>query len=561
MYDESTIVVRDKIYVPASAVDVERVQKEYTHFFYDNKACVRCENRFARHNFECDNCAAFKGAVATCSTVYKNGIDYVGLPLGDRLNVERRVGFDMDEFNIIDKRVRSRFTVPVRMRNFELRNYQRRAVDEWLELKHGLIVAPPRSGKTPTMLFMAVDLGNRTIVLANQHEFLLQYIEHIEKYTNLRKLQKQEGVKLYGFPKKDQDFETLQIATCTYQQFLDTENGRRRLKLALPQFGTMQVDEAHKLGGKEFARVANRFPVLFRMGVTGTDRRKDNKHILLRDVIGGAASRIEIPQLVAKVLVHVCDFVKTRSQFRGPAGFTYCCKFLGRHKKRTELILEYIERDLNNGHSIVIPVYHRDHVDLLVKLINDMMGEKIAEPFVGGGSKKNKDVRAATLERARSGKTRVVVGIRSIIQLGLNIPRWSALYYIQPMSNEPNWKQESSRILTPMKGKRQPIIRMFVDPNVGMSLGCFVSTFKSTLKFKHEPTKEAKKRAMQMFELHGSKYSKAAEDLFGDDGDVDAYASYEFQQQDDRRREKTPKQRKSRLRAGKNVPKGLFNRG
>jgi hypothetical protein len=244
MYDDSTIILRDKIYIPALTLDESLVEKKYIHYIYDHKTCARCENKPERHNYICDQCPAFKGRVSTCNRVVKNDVDYVGVPIGDRLIVEKKLGIDLDDYTVVDKRVKAKFRYPVKMvKSFKLRDYQEKAVNEWWEYKHGLIVAPPRSGKTPTMLAMAVELGYRTILLAHQHDFLTQFIDHIEQYTNLPALSEKAGKKLYGFPKKLSDFDDFEICVCTYQQFITENTGVKRFKAASPNFGTLLVDE------------------------------------------------------------------------------------------------------------------------------------------------------------------------------------------------------------------------------------------------------------------------------------------------------------------------------
>jgi superfamily II DNA or RNA helicase len=502
-YDEDTIVVADKIYVPASHVDLERVEKHYVHHLFKEVACARCPNRSQRPNFECHQCPSFNGSVQTYSVVYKNGIEYVGFPMGERLNLEDKFGLSFEDFDFIDRRIKNRFDYKITS-TIKLRDHQKVSIDEWWQYKYGLIVAPPRSGKTVVMLELAVRLGLRAILLANQHEFLQQFIDHVEEYTNLPELEEKYHKKLYGFPKKITDFDTLQIAVCTYQQFTSKVSGKERFIRMNRNFGTVLVDECHKTGANEFARVLNSSLARIRMGVTGTDQRKDGRHKITFDIVGNVVNRSTIAQMKPAVIVHVCDYVVSRSTYRGPAGYTYATKFLAEHKKRNEEILKFIGEDLKKGHCIVIPVTLKAYVWDLVKSINDTYGENTAEGFVGGTSKKQKDIREAILSRAKSRETRVIVGIRSLLQLGLNVPSWSAIYNIVPMSNEPNWKQESSRILTPDKNKRRPIIRMFVDPHIGLSLGCFVSTYKQCIKFGYEPSEVARQRALTMFEAHGS---------------------------------------------------------
>lgn len=268
------------------------------------------------------------------------------------------------------------------------------------------------------------------------------------------------------------------------------------------------VHNCHRANSTEFSKIVSRWPSKIKIGVTATDKRKDGRHFLIKELIGPVAARVEIPQLRAKIYVHNMDFVKSASAYRGPAGFVYATRFLSKHERRNEAILDFVMRDLKKGHCIVIPTLYRDHVTELVGMINEEVGERVAEAFVGGAAKKNKEIRERIIENARNRKIRVVVGIRSLLQLGLNVPSWSAIYYIMPMSNEPNWKQESSRILTPDNSglKKQPIIRMFVDPNIGLSMGCFANTYKQSLKFKHIPSPKSEIIAAQVIGKHVKKH-------------------------------------------------------
>jgi hypothetical protein len=184
------------------------------------------------------------------------------------------------------------------------------------------------------------------------------------------------------------------------------------------------------------------------------------------------------------------DVVPVRQFSGGPGAWVSAMQFLARHDFRNQMIVDNVLIDLKAGRSIVIPVYYKEHCLILTEMINKQWGSTIAVQFIGGGTTKaQKGLREQHIADARSGKIRVVCGIRSLLQVGLNVPRWDTHYYAMPMSNAPNWEQESSRILTPPDegmDKKDPIIRMFVDPELGQSIGCFKATWNHSRGLKHE---------------------------------------------------------------------------
>lgn len=512
------IIVRERMYVPSHLVDEREVKKRYVHRFYEESACRRCENRPERHNYICNKCEAYKGKSVTVNRKIVGGIEYFGFPLGDRKNIAKHFGIVPSEYGVVDLRTKAKRRYPVKMKGFTPYDYQDPAIKKMKKHGYGVLKAPPRSGKTPTMLYTGVvEYPYRIAVIADQKEFLKQFLDHVEEYTNLPAIEKKVGKKLFGFGKKPEHFKDFEIIVCTYQTFL-SDKGKLLLKLLNQNYGIVFVDEVHSSGALKYSETLNELRARFRFGATGTDARKDGKYKIVEQIMGPVTSLIERDQLQAQVFVHPIDFVKSKSQYKGRAGFTYCVNFLSKHKKRNELILEWVMKDLEKGHNIVIPVYRKEHVWDLVKAINNAAGKRIADGFVGGAANK-KDLlqRERVLDDAKSGKLRVVVGIRSLLQRGLNVPRWSMIYCVMPINNEPNWKQESSRILTPFENKRVPGIRLFVDEHIGLVLGCFVGTYKQCIKFKHKPTEVAHERAIKLMERHQRKKGGGYGDEFNEE--------------------------------------------
>ena len=523
MTSKPKIVVRDRIYIPVKHVSSEDVRKHYVKSLYDDRNCARCEYRGDRHSYLCDKCESFKGSYKLWSRKVIAGVDYYGIPIGDRMMVQRKLGVVYDDYRIVDRRVTTPFDFPIKF-IIDPYDYQHKVIKQFLRKKFGLIEAPPRTGKTLIMLYIAIKLGLKVVLLAKQHEFLTQFLDHIHgnekegipKCTNLPELEKKHGRKLYGFPRKDEDYENFQIFVCTYQQFISEKQGRDRFNKLARVVGTLMIDEVHTANADEFSRVVSRFRCRYKMGVTGTVQRKDRKHFIIRHLLGPIVARTKREALTPTVYVHPTIGVYPKSAYRGKAGWVYAMKFLSKHKKRNQQIVDRVLKDLENGHNIVIPVQFKEHVFELQRLINQQYGSKICEIFVGGGGKANKERRKQILEEAKANKIRVIVGIRSLLQLGLNVPSWSAIYTVIPISNEPNYKQETKRVCTPMEGKRPPIIRLFYDDHLGQSIGCARSCLTQMRKFKYKfATTEIQRQRVSEIYASG-KGGRQEDDCYGD---------------------------------------------
>lgn len=505
------IIVSDRVYIPSNDIDLEDVEKRYARRLYSEGDCRKCDNRSQRHNYLCEECPAYQGHLILHKEKMFGSKQYVGIPLGDRAKLKELFDIDVRDYRIVDKRVYAEFDYKIKT-TLKPRKHQKKSIRKWRERKYGILKAPPRSGKTPTMLMISIKEGQRTLMLASQKEFLDQFLDHVEKYTNLPKLQERTGKRLYGYIKNEKDLEDLQIAVSPYQKFISAK-GKVLWKKVRKHFGLLWVDEGHKGNAKEFATILNSSTARLRGAVTATDKRKDGRHYIMDQIIGPVVSKIKVPQMQAKIIIQIMDFVKTRSAYKGKAGWSYCMRFLANHEKRNKFMLDMIGKDLEAGHNIVLPLYTKEHIFLITRMINSIYGKGTAESFTGDRTCD----RDAVLDRARSGKTRVVVGVRSLLQLGLNVPAWTCLYYFMPMNNEPNWYQESSRILTPEEGKKTPIIRMFVDSEIKLVLGCWANTYKQTLKFKHKPTELAKERAATLFKKLGGRHEAYDPDELDDD--------------------------------------------
>jgi superfamily II DNA or RNA helicase len=540
------LVLREHIYIPVKVVDMDLAEKHYIKHFYEEKVCRRCPYKRDRFSEFCANCelGGYKGGVNLLKRKMVGGTNYVGFPIGDRLNLEDKIDIDFDDFKIIDKRKRVPMDKRIKFVS-ELRDYQIEILGDWSKAKHGLLKAPPRSGKTITTLAIAIKMGQRTVIIADQKDFLDNFLEEMEAHTNIKQIQELAGKKIYGFLKKKEDFENFQIGLATYQSFIkDSGMSEKRLKWLKDNFGMVWCDEIHRANATLYAKFISKLPALYKGGCTATDVRKDGRHIIIENLVGPVVAETTVDSMKPVVTVHATDCApKNRNSYtRGPAAWTYANRFLSKHPARNKKIIEGVVHDLRAGRSIVMAVMFKEHVKELVDGINNAFGEKIAIGFTGGGGEKNKRERIQIIQDARAGKVRVVVGIRRLMQLGLNVPRWDTLYMVSPISNKPNWEQESRRICTPMEGKKQPLIRMFVDIDMPISFGCFKNTLGHSIELGYRLSKKANR-------VYGSLLDKKLQRPDNDSG------MYDSEERDAYSERKSNKKKKS----GPNIERGLFS--
>lgn len=521
MKSQPKLVLRDKMYIPISVIPEKKIKRVYERRMYDEVNCARCPNKPDRHSYVCDQCESYRGHYKLWDKREVGSTEYYALPRADYHYLEQRLGISRGRFNILDKRsigakLDKRFKLTV-----NLYDYQEVAVTQLLEGKiksadcydydpHGLLKAPARSGKTLMGVAIIHRLGRKALIMANQDDLLKQFIIEIEEKTNLKDISEFDGKRRYGICKTVEDFEKYDICLCTYQTFL-SPGGKKKLNKIRHLFGTILVDEQHRANADKFSGVVSQFSAKYRLGVTATEKRKDRMHFIMEHVMGPVNAKGQGQTLNPKVYVHETK-IAPKYAYKTWNG---AMQFLAGSEKRIAYILEYIKRDLKNGHKIVIPVAYKKQAQDMVKRIQRM--GYTAEVFCAGVD------REKLLARARAGKIDVVVGIRSILATGVNVPCWSAIYTISPISNPPNYYQETARVRTPMEGKRSPIIRIFVD-DLGMAKGCFRTCwFQTVLKEKFEYNEKTEQKVKEIIEgmRNRKSYEEQADEVVFDAGDAD----------------------------------------
>jgi superfamily II DNA or RNA helicase len=484
-FKRDTVIIQNMAYVPRHLVDLDLVKLHYIQFRYEEASCEKCEMLVDRHSYMCDTCAAFKGKIKLCTKRTIRGKPYIGLPLGDKANFKKKAGLPSWIYkDVIDQRVRIKHGYDIEFTG-ELRDYQVAATTMMLKQRYGQLKAPPRSGKTVMAVYLTIKLGGPTLILAHQDDLLSssgQMLSSFYEFTNIKDVEFEHKKKLIGIAKTRADLKRWPIVLSTYQKFINAA-GNDFLEEVKKTFSVIIIDEAHKSAANCFSIVVNKFWAATKIGLTATPARKDTLDFVSSAIIGPVTTEVNPPQVKPKVHVQLTG-VRPKTTYKI---WHYAMAFLAKDTKRQQMIVDFAVRDVVAGHHIVIPVAYVHQANTLAKLIEEALFKKLgrrglAEPF----HSKIMD-RGKILDKCKSGRIKVLVGIRQLIQAGINIPRWSCIYEISPISNKPNHEQEIARIRTPLEGKPQPLIRHFLDEHMGMCCGCFKTCFQIYKPFEWDP--------------------------------------------------------------------------
>ena len=181
----------------------------------------------------------------------------------------------------VDDRVLDLPTVPPLASSYELREYQREALDEWEAAdRRGVVELPTGSGKTVIAIGAMERLATPTLVVVPTIDLLNQWREELETEFDTPIGQLGGG---------EQRIEPLTVATYDSAYLRADELGDR--------FGLVVFDEVHHLGGEGYRDIARLLAAPARLGLTATFERPDGAHETVAELVGSKAYELDVDDL------------------------------------------------------------------------------------------------------------------------------------------------------------------------------------------------------------------------------------------------------------------------
>ncbi len=160
------------------------------------------------------------------------------------------------------------------------RSFQKEALDAWILNKRGVVTMPTGSGKTILALMIISKISRPTLIHVPTIDLMRQWKEVLAEYFDI-------PIGLFGGGYN----EIQKITVATYDSALLHVQHHGNL------FGLLVFDECHHLPGEQYQFTALGSIAPFRLGLTATPERNDNKEEVLYEICGNLCYEVHIDEL------------------------------------------------------------------------------------------------------------------------------------------------------------------------------------------------------------------------------------------------------------------------
>ena len=350
----------------------------------------------------------------------------------------------------------------------ELRDYQREALDRWVDNnRRGIIALPTGSGKTIIAISAIANLQVTTLIVVFTKEQLHQWISKIKEMTTIP-----GGLisPFYGEEKR-----LAPITVTTYQ------TAYRYYNVFSDRYTFLIVDEVHHLPAEKFRKIAMHMFSKYRMGLSATVIREDGRHVDLFPLMGGVVYYRTPQELVDKGylapfvtrIIRVDlkpeekkEYEELRRRYKMLSqGMTFeellkkarrgdikAVNALRLHNKLKQLMhktrskieaaKELVEQELKNNAKILVFTQYVDQAEELGRILN--------APVITGNL--DTKTRKRVLEEFRKQQSGVLV-MTTVGDEGLDIPDVNVGIVVAGTGSRRQFIQRLGRLLRPKPGK------------------------------------------------------------------------------------------------------------
>ncbi len=371
----------------------------------------------------------------------------------------------------------------------DLTGLQQEAVEAMLAHDHGVLVAPPGTGKTVMGCAILAARGLPTLVLVHRKPLLDQW--HAQLVGTLDLDAKQLGQLGGGRNRPTGVVDLAMIQSLTRLAPAD-------LVALFGRYGLVVVDECHHIPAFSFESCLRRAPVRHVVGLTATPYRRDGLQGIITMQCGPIRHRIAprdrdaelgVRRLALELRVRPTKFriAADPDSAEGPP-IQAVFRALVDDEQRTALVCGDVLAALAQGRRCLVLSQWKEHVHRLAQRLQDAGTQPIV--LEGGLATKTRDRLLAAVQATLPDQDLLVVATGQYLGEGSPAPSSTHCSWPSRWRSRESWCSTPARLLRPHPGKRRVTVYDYADSAVAVlhSMHTKRLTTYRTLGFTDLPT-------------------------------------------------------------------------
>ncbi len=371
---------------------------------------------------------------------------------------------------------------------YPMRPHQEEAIRAILSSKEGVIVAPPAAGKTVLALEAIRRAGQRSLVIVDKLNLIDQWVERSREFLGVTPNVIASSVGGW-----------INIEVCNWLTI-----GMQQTLFKIPNlynnYGFVVLDECHHVSADTYLEVFEKFPALYRIGLSATPYRDDGLELISKLVIGPVIYEIDALELQKRKHILKPEIIRVRTTFSHDFWSTHnvtkemiCdkpgCPKNGKahsHRNNYQVVTKSLIEDGYRNTVIATHVNrYRDKCNMIVSdrldhlrdirniLIKLGFPEERTHMFTGN---ENSQERAEVVRKAAYGSCAI---FSTIAKEALDIPRLDRLHLAWPVKKDHILEQQIGRITRTHPDKSEALVLDYVDE------GCSVLANQARERFNY----------------------------------------------------------------------------
>lgn len=330
----------------------------------------------------------------------------------------------------------------------------RNTVQKLRDRKYATIESPVGSGKTVMITKIVLELGVRTLFVTTT--------------TNLLEQARDQGFAVFAphlrvgqlRGRKYKPVEDCDVVLCCPRTLVAEHDPQW-----FTRFGLLVFDEAHKAATSEMLQSAAKLRCEYRLGVSATLRRNDDKYALIPAILGDVVTRLVRIWSGVRYVSHMIGYashpnnelpveVQRWGKFKGKCDMHKYMQTITALPNRTAAICDAIQRDLDGRQKIFVYAAFVAHLEA----IQAALRHRNIEAGVLYQKTNKGDALAVTMAH------RVILTTYGSGVEGVNDAATDTIYFASPFSHASTCRLEQCvGRCRPGPNKPPPLIRDFVD--------------------------------------------------------------------------------------------------